>query len=116
MIKLSKSSRQVGIAALLALLTQSAMAALPTAVPPSAGVASGDYIALMKQYWTSGVALLVLLGGVVAFLEVGGGAMAKFREYRVGRAELGDLMLYAVLGVVILVAVIYLLTQASTIL
>ena len=70
----------------------------------------------MHQYWTAGVAFLVLLAGAFAFFSVGGGAIAKFNEFRVGRAEAGDLMVYAVIGVVILVAVVYLLTQASTIL
>lgn len=100
----------------LGLLAGPATAALPTAVAPGPGVAAGDYIALMHQYWASGVAFLVLLAGAWAFFAVGGGAIAKFNEYRIGKAEAGDLMIYAVLGVVILVAVVYLLTEASTIL
>lgn len=100
----------------LSLLAGSTFAALPTAVAPATGVAAGDYIAIMHQYWTAGVAFLVLLAGAFAFFSVGGGAIAKFNEFRVGRAEAGDLMVYAVIGVVILVAVVYLLTQASTIL
>jgi integrating conjugative element membrane protein (TIGR03745 family) len=98
------------------LLAGPATAALPAAVAPGAGVAAGDYIALMHQYWAAGVAFLVLLAGAWAFFAVGGGAIAKFNEYRIGKAEAGDLMIYAVLGVVILVAVVYLLTEASTIL
>lgn len=100
----------------LALFAGSAAAALPTAVAPAAGVASGDFIAIMQQYWKAGFAFLVLLVGAFTFLTVGGGAIAKFNEYRIGRAEIGDLMIYAVIGVVIIVAVIYLLTEASTIL
>jgi integrating conjugative element membrane protein (TIGR03745 family) len=100
----------------LGLFAGAAMAVLPTAVAPAAGVSPGDYIAIMHQYWASGVAFLVLLAGAFAFFAVGGGAVAKFNEYRVGRAEAGDLMIYAVIGVVILVAVVYLLTQASSIL
>ena len=101
---------------MLSLLAGSAFAVLPAAVAPAAGVAAGDYIAIMHQYWASGVAFLVLLAGAFAFFSVGGGAIAKFNEFRVGRAEAGDLMIYAVIGVVILVAVVYILTQASTIL
>lgn len=92
------------------------LAALPVAVAPAAGIVAGDYIAIMHQYWTSGVAFLVLLAGAWAFFAVGGGAIAKFNEYRLGKAEAGDLMIYAVIGVVILVAVVYLLTEASSIL
>jgi integrating conjugative element membrane protein (TIGR03745 family) len=100
----------------LGLLAGSASAALPVAVQPAQGVPAGDYIALMQQYWKQGIAFLVLLGGAIAFVSVGGGAIAKFNEFRVGRAEMGDLMIYAVIGVVILVAVVYLLTEASSIL
>jgi integrating conjugative element membrane protein (TIGR03745 family) len=101
---------------LLGLSAGPALAALPTAVAPATGVVAGDYIAIMHQYWTSGVAFLVLLAGAWAFFAVGGGAIAKFNEYRLGKAEAGDLMIYAVIGVVILVAVVYLLTEASSIL
>ena len=100
----------------LVLFAGAAAAALPTAVAPAAGVAAGDYIAIMQQYWKAGVAFLVLLVGAWSFLAVGGGAIAKFNEYRIGRAEAGDLMVYAVIGVIIIVAVIYLLTEASTVL
>lgn len=100
----------------LVLFAGAAAAALPTAVAPAAGVAAGDYIAIMQQYWKAGVAFLVLLVGAWSFLAVGGGAIAKFNEYRIGRAEAGDLMIYAVIGGIIIVAVIYLLTEASTVL
>ena len=100
----------------LALFAGSAAAALPTAVAPAAGVASGGFIAIMQPYRKAGSASLVLPVGAFTFLTVGGGAIAKSNEYRIGRAEIGDLMIYAVIGVVIIVAVIYLLTEASTIL
>jgi integrating conjugative element membrane protein (TIGR03745 family) len=100
----------------LALFAGAATAALPTAVQPAAGVAAGDYIALMQQYWKAGFAFLVLLIGAFTLLSAGGGAVAKFNEYRIGRAELSDLMVYMVAAVVVIVAVIYLLTEASTVL
>ena len=100
----------------LALFAGAAAAALPQAVAPASGVAAGDYIGIMQQYWKAGIAFLVLLVGAFSFLTVGGGAIAKFNEYRIGRAEVGDLMFFAVVGVIIIVAVIYLLTEASTIL
>jgi integrating conjugative element membrane protein (TIGR03745 family) len=102
----------------LALLITShpAMAALPGTVTPGAGVNGGDYIALLQQYWKSGVAVLVLMVGSYAFVEVSGGAIAKFREWREGKAELGDLKWFFFIGVVMLVAVVYLLTTANGIL
>lgn len=93
-----------------------AMAALPGTVTPGNGVNGGDYIALLQQYWKSGVAVLVLMVGSYAFVEVSGGAIAKFREWREGKAELGDLKWFFFIGVVMLVAVVYLLTTANGIL
>ena len=94
-------------------LTEPAIAALPTALDPGGSGASGDYLALMQAYWKKGVAVLVLIVGALAFLSVGGGAVAKFNEYRAGKAELGDLTMYAVLGVILLIITVYLLTTSD---
>lgn len=93
--------------------SEPALAALPTALDPGDKGAAGDYLALMQAYWKKGVAVLVLIVGALAFLSVGGGAVAKFNEFRAGKAELGDLSMYAVLGVIMLIVVVYLLTTAD---
>lgn len=93
-----------------------AMADLPAAVQPTGGAAAGDYMTLLRQYWKQGVAVLVLMVGTWAFLEVGGGAIAKFGEWRIGKVELSDLKWFFLIGVVMLVTVIYLLTTANGIL
>ncbi len=98
------------------LMATPAMAALPTAVAAGQGVASGDYIALAQQYFKSGFLFLGLLLASYALYTVAGGAISKFNEFRIGRAELSDVVVYAVVGVVILVIIVYLLTEASTIL
>lgn len=109
-----------GLAALLlfaaALAVSPAMAALPAAVQPAGGAAAGDYIKLLQEYWKSGVAVMVLMVGAYAFVEVGGGAVTKFGEWRNGKAELTELKWFFFIGVVMLVAVIYLLTTANGIL
>jgi integrating conjugative element membrane protein (TIGR03745 family) len=109
-----------GLAALLlaaaALAAAPAMAALPAAVQPAGGAAAGDYIKLLQEYWKSGVAVMVLMVGAYAFVEVGGGAVTKFGEWRNGKAELTELKWFFFIGVVMLVAVIYLLTTANGIL
>lgn len=106
------------IAGTLAMLMAAgpAMAALPGTVAPGQGVNGGDYIALLQQYWKQGVAVLVLMMGTYAFVEVAGGAVGKFREWREGKAELTDLKWFFFIGVVMLVAVVYLLTTANGIL
>ncbi|HEX7635852.1 MAG TPA: TIGR03745 family integrating conjugative element membrane protein [Noviherbaspirillum sp.] len=105
--------KAAGVVALGALAMEPALAALPAAVAPPSGATAGDYIGLMKEYWKQGIAALVLIIGAYAFVMVGGGAIAKFNDYRSGKAELGDLTMYAILGVVILVTVVYLLTTAA---
>ncbi len=105
----------MAFAAVVALvaISEPAFAALPTALDPGNNGASGDYLALMQAYWKKGVAVLVLIVGALAFLSVGGGAVTKFNEFRAGKAELSDLTMYAVLGVILLVITVYLLTTAD---
>ena len=93
----------------------SAWAVLPTPLPPTAAV-SGDYIALFQEYWKKGAIVLGLIIGTMGFLSVAGGGIAKFNDFRSGKAELGDLSLYAVVGVIILVLMVYLLSTAADIL
>lgn len=112
----SHTQRKVafGIAAVLAaMLAPSAFAALPTSVAPPAGAAAGDFIALLQSYWKEGIAFLVLAVGAYGFMEVGGGAIAKFGEWRQGKAELTELKWFFVIGVVMLVALVYILTTAG---
>ncbi|MBC7501844.1 MAG: TIGR03745 family integrating conjugative element membrane protein [Herminiimonas sp.] len=97
----------------LFLVADYALAALPTALNPGGSAATGDYIGLIKEYWKKGVALLALIICALAFLSVGGGGLAKFNDFRAGKAEIGDLTLFAVLGVIVLVTTVYLLTTAD---
>ncbi|MCP5353230.1 MAG: TIGR03745 family integrating conjugative element membrane protein [Chromatiales bacterium] len=99
-----------------AVLAEPAVAALPAAVSPPAAAASGDYIAIGQDYFKKGLLFLGLLISTLGFLAVAGGGIAKFNDYRTGRAELGDLAMFAVIGVVVLVLMVYLATEASTIL
>jgi integrating conjugative element membrane protein (TIGR03745 family) len=112
----SRSRGRIGLIAaalLAATLAPSAFAVLPTTVPPAAGAASGDFIALLQGYWKEGVAFLVLAFGAYGFVEVGGGAIAKFSEWRQGKAELSELKWFFVIGVIMLVALVYILTTAG---
>ena len=60
-----------------------------------------------------GVAALILGGG--SFLEVAGGILGKFNEWRIGRAEAGDLKKVIVAGAVVLALVILLATVAISV-
>ncbi len=104
------------VAALAATMTNPVLAALPTAVTPATGTATGDYISIAKEYFKNGFLFLGLLIAAYALINVAGGAIGKFNEFRVGRAELSDVAVYAVVGVVILVIIVYLLTEAAAVL
>jgi len=108
-----KVALSIAAVATLSMVAGGAMAALPTPAPTAGTAASGDYIALMKEYWKQGVAVMVLIVGALGFLSVGGGGIAKFNDFRNGKAELGDLVLYGVIGVVVLVTLVYLLTSSE---
>lgn len=114
------SVNRLGITAMLllaaAFVAAPAMADLPAAVQPTGGAAAGDYMQLLRQYWKQGIAVFVLMVGSWAFIEVGGGAVAKFGEWRRGKVELSELKWFFFIGVLMLVAVIYLLTTANGIL
>lgn len=103
----------VAAAAMLLSAVQPAMAALPAAVAPGAGAAAGDYMALLQQYWKQGIAVLVLMIATVAFYQTAAGAIEKFGEWRMGKAELTDLKSFFFIAVVMLVTVVYLLTTAN---
>ena len=82
---------------------------------PPAAAASGDYIAIGQDYFKKGLLFLGLLISTLGFLAVAGGASPSSTT-TTGRAELGDLAMFAVIGVVVLVLMVYLATEASTIL
>ena len=98
----------------LGLAVESAFAVLPTVVTPT-GVTSGDYIGVFQTYVKPALLLFGLIICAVAFYVVAGGAIGKFNEYRLGKAELGIVGVYAVTGAVVLIFIIYIVTEASTI-
>jgi integrating conjugative element membrane protein (TIGR03745 family) len=106
----------IAVAVLAAIMTNPVLAALPTAVTPASSAASGDYIAIAKEYFKNGFLFLGLLIAAYALITVSAGAIGKFNEFRLGRAELADVAVYAVVGVVILVIIVYLLTEAASVL
>ena len=96
----------------MALFAPAAFAAgLPTA-PTSPDSGGSDMMHMMRGYlgWGIGLAALVITGAV--FLNVSGGAMAKFNEWRAGKAEIGELKSVVVVGALLLIIVVTLATQA----
>lgn len=91
-------------------------AGLPTAVTTATGTASGDYIAIMQQYFKMGFLVVGLAVAAYGLITVGAGGIEKFQDYQSGRATVKDLTVFYGIGVVSLVVLVYLLTQASTVL
>jgi integrating conjugative element membrane protein (TIGR03745 family) len=87
-----------------------AQAALPPA--PAGAAAGSDYLGTMRDYIGLGIGLVALVLAGYAFVAVSGGAIAKFNEWRAGKAELGDLKMVFIVGGLLLLIVIYLVTQA----
>jgi integrating conjugative element membrane protein (TIGR03745 family) len=99
------------------LATQPAFAALPgqLSVPQGANVSQGDYISLWQFVIKKGVAVAALIIGAGVFLYFAAGFVTKFVEYRKGKAEVGDLKEYGIVGTAVTVIVVALLTVAVSV-
>ena len=110
-----KTVRKVTITAgLLAVLSgNSAMAALPTPIPPSTAPAAGDWIALISGYIKDGGLVLGLAIAVLGFLWIAYLGFAKFNEARQGKAEWAEVGVLGIVGAIVLIFASYLLTEAA---
>lgn len=91
-----------------------AMAQLPSLEAPSQG-GEGGLIATLQGYLYDFGALIGLILCVVAFLMVGASSIASFKEAR-ERETWGKFTVTVVVGVVLIVAIIWLATEALPIL
>ncbi|MCY3810309.1 MAG: TIGR03745 family integrating conjugative element membrane protein [Gammaproteobacteria bacterium] len=95
----------------------SARAGLPDVADPSTGaVADGDFIGMLQAYGLD----IVVLGGLglsaIALLVVAKNVISKYSMVADGRATWGEVGMHGAVGVVLLVIVIFLATQAATVL
>jgi integrating conjugative element membrane protein (TIGR03745 family) len=115
---ISKASRKLNaikasIATLLYVAFSSAHAALPDTADPTNAAADGDYIGLWKGYaYDIGIVVGLLLG-TVAFLAVTKNMIAVYNEIGTGRKTWSDMGMHGGMGVLLLVVVVFLLTEAS---
>jgi integrating conjugative element membrane protein (TIGR03745 family) len=95
--------------------TVSAQAALPTTAAPSNPGGSGDYIALLKGYaYDIGIVVGLVLG-LMAFIVVAKNMIAVYNEIGTGKKTWGDMGMHGGMGVMLLVFVVFLLTEAATV-
>ena len=102
----------------LATLAASRVAAqLPdVATPDGIDEDSGDYIAVFQAYALQIVVLGGLIVAVAALFIVAKNMLSKYSEIATGRATWGELGMHAAAGVVLLVIVVFLMTQAAGVL
>ena len=77
---------------------------------------SGDYIEVFQAYALQIVVLGGLIVAVAALFIVAKNMLAKYSEIANGRATWGELGMHAAAGVVLLVIVVFLMTQAAGVL
>ena len=101
------------IAFLLGSLTP-ALADLPRIEPPSSG-GGGGFFNQLKGYIQDGIVLFGLVLAAAAFVKVAEAAVTTFSEVRDGKTGWGQFGAIIVVGVVLLVAVIWLLGKSANI-
>jgi len=105
----------MGIVVLQA-VAHAASAQLPTqAVPDSGTVRAGNIIDAIKFYAKDIFLVAGLIIATVVFIIVTTNAIAVYKEIRDGRRTWGDLGMHAGAGAVLIVFVVFLLTQAQDI-
>ncbi|MDF9148452.1 TIGR03745 family integrating conjugative element membrane protein [Escherichia coli] len=91
-----------------------ALADLPKIEPPSSGGGSGLF-GQIKGYIQDGIVLFGLVLAAAAFVKVAEAAVTTFSEVRDGKTGWGQFAAIIVVGVVLLVAVIWLLGKSANI-
>ena len=111
------SSAAVAACALAALLAVPAAAGgLPTVAEPTTTVAEGDFLGLIAA-WAKDIGLFAgLVLCLVAFVVVMKNVITKYSEIASRQATWGEVGMHAGLGMVLLVVVVYLATEAAQIL
>ncbi|MCX8966332.1 TIGR03745 family integrating conjugative element membrane protein [Erwinia psidii] len=109
-------SARLAVATLLVCAAcQPTQAGLPTVEPPSSGSGSG-LMGTLKGYIQDGIVILGLVAAAVAFLVVANSAITTFHEVREGKSNWGKFGAIIVVGIVLLVAVIWLVGKSAEIL
>lgn len=103
------------VAAAPFLLVARAEAALPTTADPTNAPSDGNYIELLKGYAFDIGIVVGLIVGTIAFLVVANNCIGVYKEIGTGKRTWGDLGSHGAFGVLLLVFVVYLLTEAASV-
>ena len=108
--------RALALVALLQGFALSAFAQLPAQADPDSGaVRAGNIIDAVKFYAKDIFLVAGLIIATVVFIIVTTNAISVYKEIRDGRRTWGDLGMHAGAGAVLIVFVVFLLTQAQDI-
>ena len=113
-----KQRCQQGVALIAGLVISGgqALAQLPTTAPPSRGTTAGNYIQLMQDYAYDIFIFLGLAMATLAFFAVSKNTIGAYGAVQDGKGTWGQLGLNFGAGVLLLVFVVFLLTEAAAIL
>ena len=89
---------------------------LPTTAPPSRGSTDGDFIGLMQDYAFDIGVFVGLALATLAMIIVVKNTMGAYSEVQDGKGTWGQLGINFGAGVLLLVFIVFLLTEAATIL
>ena len=96
-------------------IMQRVFAALPDPLEPTNPAAEGDYIGQWKGYAYDIGIVIVLIIGMIAFIVVAMNMITVYSDIGEGKKTWGTLGAHGAAGVLLLVFVIFLLTEASSI-
>lgn len=114
----SKTTRCKALFAVVSatLFTGNAWADLPTTAPPSRGSTAGNYIQLLQDYSYDIFLFLGLAVATLTFFVVSKNTVGAYGEVQDGKGTWGQLGLNFGVGVLLLVFVVFLLTEAAAVL
>lgn len=113
--KMKMAAARIAISTLALAGASTIHAALPATAAPTNAPAAGNYIELIKGYAFDIAIVLGLILGTIAFLTVSKNMIAVYNEIGAGKKTWGDMGMHGGMGVLLLVLIIYLLTEAATI-
>ncbi|WIM84945.1 TIGR03745 family integrating conjugative element membrane protein [Gallibacterium anatis] len=112
--KVKSRAKQTGLVVMGALLSSPVFADLPKMEEPSRGAGKG-ILETVKNYGYDIVILAALMVASFSFVRVASSCISVYGEISSGKKTWGDLAMNALGGAVLLVVIIWLLTQAKDI-
>ncbi len=114
--RVAQSVSQCFFAVMAILLVAPAHAQLPTTAPPTRATTDGNYIQLLQNYAYD----IFIFGGlamsVLALFVVVKNTLSAYSEVSTGKGTMGQVAMHAGVGVILLVFIVFLLTEAAAIL